>query len=293
MNKFENEYRDLIQEDMPDLWDRIEAGLVEKPVVQEGTVGQREEETKLKKNVVSRTNRPHIYKFVKYAGVAVAACILFVLVMPTALGMLATGGASESAKSAQNDMAAVEAPAAAMPESAMESAKMEAPAMEGAVMEAAPTEGAAPMEDAIEEGVREEAEITEGIAEPSAGKTEAKASKKVSLEDGTILENLQVNILEIENMNYHTIYRACVEVDETGTFQTGDVIEFISTDVVAQENESNKGTLTGGIDANNTATQAGGDNAGSCGTGDIMIGETITVTLSYDADADISLHLIQ
>ena len=106
MKNFENEYRSLVQDDMPDLWDRIEAGLVEKAVVQKDVVVRQEEmkleenqqEVKIQENkqqevvtkeaVVSRNNRTNLYKFMRYAGVAVAACILFVLVMPTALGAL-------------------------------------------------------------------------------------------------------------------------------------------------------------------------------------------------------------
>ena len=208
MKNFENEYRNLVQDDMPDLWDRIEAGLVEKKVVQKAVVvGQEEIELKenlqeakpqenkqqevvTKEEVVSRNNRTNLYKFIRYAGVAVAACILFVLVMPTALGMLTTGGSSESAKMAE-DAAAPEAPAA-MAEGAMESAKMEATPEEPA-MQAAPTEGAAateevaPMEGAasMEDGVGKETELAEGVA-GAATNEEAKAT--TNTEAGTIVE---------------------------------------------------------------------------------------------------------
>lgn len=208
MKNFENEYRNLVQDDMPDLWDRIEAGLVEKVVQKDVVVPQEDmkleenqQEVKIQENkqqevvtkeaVVSRNNRTNLYKFMRYAGVAVAACILFVLVMPTALGMLTTGGSSESAKMAE-DAAAPEAPAAMMPENAMESVKMEAAPMEEAKMEAAPTEGATPMED----GVGKETELAEGVA-GAATNEEAKAT--TNAEAGTIVEKRSEYVVFQEN----------------------------------------------------------------------------------------------
>ncbi len=207
MKNFENEYRSLVQDDMPDLWDRIEAGLVEKRVPQDMAVEQKEKTQQesirqevrlnevnqlrvdLKENTTARNGKNNIYRFVKYAGVAVAACLLFVLVMPTAMGMLATGGSSESAKMAED------AAPAAMAEGAMESAKMEA-APEEPAMQVAPTEGAAtteevtPMEGAapMEDGVREETELAEGVAGVVINE-EAKAT--TNTEAGTIAEKRQ------------------------------------------------------------------------------------------------------
>lgn len=44
MEKFEKEYRQMIQEDMPDLWGRIEAGLKEKELKKEAVAGTEKQE---------------------------------------------------------------------------------------------------------------------------------------------------------------------------------------------------------------------------------------------------------
>lgn len=262
MKNFENEYRNLVQDDMPNLWDRIEAGLVEKVVQKDGVVPQEEmkleenqqevkaQESKVQENkvqenkqqevvtkeeVVSRNNRTNLYKFIRYAGVAVAACLLFVLVMPTALGMLTTGGSSESAKMAE-DAAAPEAPAAMMAENAMESVKMEAAPMEEAKEEAELTEGAAAMEEVapmegaapMEDGVCEETDLAGGATEAAINEeakttnAEVETSVVKRSEDVVFLENTGITLIA-DNITPTGLTIKCTQSGgrPTGELQTG------------------------------------------------------------------------
>ena len=89
MKNFENEYTEMMQEEMPDLWGRIEAGLTEK---QPQTVTDITKEKMPAKKSVSR-------RFLKYSGLA-AACLCMAIILPMLVYTHAAKSASEEVNSA-------------------------------------------------------------------------------------------------------------------------------------------------------------------------------------------------
>lgn len=190
MKSFENEYREMIQEEMPDLWGRIEAGLVEKqPVTQENETEEKEDLEQNKKIIM--------YKILKYSGLA-AACICGVIVLPAMLLLNRGGSYSEQAETACTEAVTEETFTAEM---LMEETTAEEAAAEEVPAEMADTEKAAVMEEVLDE-----------------------------MTDGAILSELTVRISEVETLKYHTIYKAVVVEDGNGVFQPEEVIEFLATD---------------------------------------------------------------
>lgn len=239
MKNFENEYKELIQEDMPDLWDRIEAGLVEKKPAVEQTVEPME--------TVAERKRPiSIHKLVRYAGLA-AACLCVVILTPVII-MVTSGGAGDCASSTMEMATATDKSVnmeAAQPESALEVES--APEIPSGMVEGSIANDVAPMEG-----------MTESALSENSGST-VMAPTTVILEDGTTITDMQLCILSAEELNYHTVYRALVESDASGNFQTGDVLEFLASNDIQV----------------------------------FAVGESYTVTLTYEADAQIPLHLTQ
>ena len=233
MENFEKEYRKMIQEEMPDLWNRIEAGLPEK-----------------KKK--TRTG-----KVLRYSGLA-AACLCGVILIP-AMMFLLTGNKSEqtdraAGESAAENMAAVEESAeegmAAVEESAAESV---------AAVEESAEEGMA----AVGESAAESMAVVEKSAEENTGGTgihagAAEDEAEILLSDGTVIEKIQVKILGKSQMKYHSVYRAEVEKDGSGSLRQGQEIRFIAADGAE---------------------------------GDMETGEAYTVSLIYNAGAEIPFSL--
>lgn len=136
---FEKEYKELAQSKLPDLWDRIEAGLCEKkPVSVPITINEEaiNNETTIKK---ADSNKVLVF-FRRYQTVA-AALLCVIILVPAFLLMRQVGGGigfsnSEEAKdAAPAEMmyaAAEEAPAAEAP-AAEENAVAEAPVAEKAM----------------------------------------------------------------------------------------------------------------------------------------------------------------
>lgn len=94
--RLEDEYRQMVNEQVPDLWNRIEAGLKEKnsPPV---TV------TETKKN----TKKKVIFRILPWAGGVVAAAVIFILVVPALLSM--TGKQKSATYTAENAVSPVPA----------------------------------------------------------------------------------------------------------------------------------------------------------------------------------------
>lgn len=230
---FEQAYKELAQNEVPDLWNRIEAGLSEK-----STSRKTEEQRKMKK----------LY-FRQYAGIA-AAVVCAVLIAPAVLLLSSQRTKSEGITCAP-EMAA---------ESIAEEAEAEA-AAEEAVYETTEEAEAESMYDMAETPAEESDYGTESasgsIADESRGqedatgemenKTEQKendkmeeleadrqqVSKKLQAEDGAILEHVRVQVLE-EGKNVDggrdtegmgILYRAAVKEDASGNFAQGEEIE--------------------------------------------------------------------
>lgn len=214
MKSFENEYREMIQEEMPDLWGRIEAGLVEKQSVTQENETQEKEDLEQNKKII-------MYKILKYSGLA-AACICGVIVLPAMLLLNRGGSYSEQAETACTEAVTEETLTAEMP--VEEAAAEEVPA------EMADTEKAAVMEEVLDEMTDEEKAVATEEAPAEIAVMEGAQEEKEEMTDGAILSELTVRISEVETLKYHTIYKAVVVEDGNGVFQPEEVIEFLATD---------------------------------------------------------------
>lgn len=221
MEKFEKEYRQMIQEEMPDLWERIEERIEEKIG---DRVGDRIEDKNWRKEN-GRWNRmvsaqrtglenaaggKHIRqkKAWRYMGVA-AACLGGVILVPAALSLFRAGfsgsgyGNAYSTAPRSADMTASESTAG-------ESTEMGTGMAGGESV----TVDMAPMESASEMTAEEKAESET----PIAG----------SIPDRTILPLVKVKVLEITEMQYHAVYLVKVERDGSGWLAEGEEIRFLS-----------------------------------------------------------------
>lgn len=214
---FEKEYLELINEEIPDLWDRIEAGLGER------TAPEIEKTNKVKPVIVWK----------KYAGLA-AAVLCVAIVIPVFVMIRQVG------KSASFE-AATEAPAEA-------GQTMEECVAEDAVAaeeESAEAASVMTMEDGADnrgEALREAEKIYDAASMPevscaAAGaedlKDEAWAERK---EEAFLLENVTVQVTEEKNVdagkedkkegsNGGMVYTAIVVSDPSGTFPDDEQIE--------------------------------------------------------------------
>lgn len=207
MKSFEKEYRKMLQEELPDLWNRIEEGVAEREkrifgredfgrmAQEEGGdsfFGQREPWTMRRKS-----------SWQKYSLLA-AACLCMAVAIPVLYGGLAGDGAFEATTSAPKEEPAFSEEAAPAEESgAVDSAK--APALAG-------TEEAADMAA----GDREEGGYLSSAAEEDAP----------GLADGTVVIDVEINILEMSQMKYHTVCRASV-TDGNGVLSAGEELEIL------------------------------------------------------------------
>lgn len=197
---FEKAYRELAQTEVPDLWDRIEAGLTEKsaPVnalnIEKSALEEKAaEQEKINREFKSETEKKeqkkknHIVVFLKRYSTAVAAIVCVAILIPaiSLIGSFGVGG-SKSAESESMSLPAAEAPAE-MAEGMMEETLTEEAATEEAPAEMAEECAAeeAPAE-MIEEYAAEEApaQVTGEYAAEEAPleKEEMKAEEAVTTE---------------------------------------------------------------------------------------------------------------
>ena len=221
MNKdFEQAYRELAQSEIPDLWDRIEAGLSEK------STPEKEQEKKQEKK--------RIY-FGRYAGMA-AAVLCAALIVPAVLFV----GQREGKGGYTTEMNA-----ACAPEDAGESGWEEALSEEEGdrfVESAADTDAmqdstagameyAADLEQSKESSRQSNKEKTEM---ESADESENEMVRKLTeLEDGAVLERVTIDVtkdvIEIDDWEsvkeMGIVQTAIVRKDESGFFEEGEEIE--------------------------------------------------------------------
>lgn len=63
----------------------------------------------------------------------------------------------------------------------------------------------------------------------NAAASEAKAAEALVPEDGTVVPDIEVTILEVSQMKYHVLYRAAV-MDGNGVFAGGEELEILAED---------------------------------------------------------------
>ena len=242
---FKNEYLELVNEEIPDLWDRIEAGLREK------TVPETEKKNKI---------NPVIFRK-RYAGLA-AAVLCAAVVIPAFMftrGMNKSASfesaAEAPAEAAQvTEECAVEEAAEAVCDTAEDVYDEISESGAGGIEE---TTGQETMENEgaaadVPEAVSEEAaleDLDEGIG---ADKTESAfrkeetiseaASKRQDKGEALILENVTVQVTAVNNTDAKetdqgehsmegVLYQAIVVDDPSGTFSVDEQIEiFVPAD---------------------------------------------------------------
>ncbi len=241
MEKFEKEYRQMIQEDMPDLWGRIEAGLKEKELKKEAVAGTEKQEGVTWQQEERSQEVQETYKRWSAAGwrryavtAAAVVCVLFMI--PAVLSSI-------SLKSDMGGNSSSEAP--------VEAEGMYGPETDGAAYDTAMPEdtasGSSGPEDKawenMESGAGEEAaesaegkmnaaaagetgtENTGGKAESADGEGE---SEGLDIEDGTVIGQVHIRVLETTDMQYHTVYHVTVEQDDSGLLTEGAKLSILS-----------------------------------------------------------------
>ena len=242
MNKnFEQAYKELAQNEVPDLWDRIEAGLKEKSApakkdIQEEKYTQKMEEYKVQSPVKSGI-RPVIKILKRYSALA-AAAVCAAVVIPAALFLGRNGNLSGSNWEAipEENMAAAEEKSeagrkmAVAGETAGTGADAAAPeetleTEEGAILEetvetaeeAAPEESMETAEEAAPEEVVGEAEkAVENAEEGAAGTTEDTARSTAGLKE----EMKQSSKEEKESAQGTVFTHVVIEVKDTAKGKT-------------------------------------------------------------------------
>ena len=233
---FEKEYIALTEVEVPDLWDRIEAGLTpksaQKPNTNEASL------TEFQKEVVSENKSENkkisapLYFMKKYKTVlAAAVCVIVILPAAVLLGQMGMGGVKEECAPA--DMAAAETveytitTEAAAEEGAVEESAVEESAVYEVAAEEMPAEATEDMyaEDTVQNQVLESAEAAPVEAEElkdevedmkesaEAKKAQAAMREEVAeeesravteyldTEDGTVLSKVTVRLFAIEEVN--------------------------------------------------------------------------------------------
>ncbi len=215
---FEDEYKQLAQDDFPDLWDRIEAGLSEKTV---------ESAPAPKIKTVS---------FRKYAGL-IAACLCAAVVIPAAVNIGKSNKSMEdTAYNSATTEAAGDMAAPASEEAAPVSEEAAADMGEMADMEEALTIEA---EKAVEEAVAEESQAADDALKTDktelAVNKQSGAESKKTLTDGTVIKDVALEITAVKEENGETVYSAIVQEDISGQLMQGEDITFTKGLYVEEE----------------------------------------------------------
>lgn len=166
MNKdFEKAYKELAKIEVPDLWDRIEAGLTEKSAPGEGSVTIDKSNEKERINAEKTSKKPQVILFVKRYSSLAAAVLCAVIIVPALIIMKQAG----ISKSSSSGSAAAAEEAFDTTESADEAAEQ--------TEEAAQT-GAADMETGVSEAETQTCEAAADESWEDDGTEESAAEEK-------------------------------------------------------------------------------------------------------------------
>lgn len=234
---FEQAYKELAQNEIPDLWDRIEAGLREKSTPEKAN-------DKLRK-----AKKAYWMPYAKTA--AAVLCVALTIPAAILLGQSEKGYSTQATTDAES--AAEEAGGAVMEESIEEAvpeeSRDEIPKQQ---MQAAGVAEEEAEEEAADTGGMENADIMEDREESSLLETKremssasdasdrnmkadllSSAKKEKSVEDGRIIENIKVQITAVifdqsyGTDNAGTVYTAVICKDESGFFEEGEEIQIL------------------------------------------------------------------
>lgn len=218
---FEQEFKELKQSEIPDLWNRIEAGLSERPM----TV-------------------PHVTKKIAWRrwGTLAAACLGVAIILPALTFFLRNNGersgtSAEDTTAAPSTAAAPADTAAAEEWDAEDAAAADDVGMNGeaytGMTESASVEPAEAAEeetaDMTTDGVvSEDTDAENGPRTPTQGKEMEKSDLYAAIKEGQVLEGIVLQITKAENTNAGVSYQAVVvQADADGILANGITIEII------------------------------------------------------------------
>lgn len=212
MNKnFENEYKNMILTDIPDLWDRIEAGLPEQNGQEQKQTNQEHAKTTPQKENISyidsTTKKRRTHNNVRYGG-WIAAAICLAIVIPAVMVGARVGRLGQHSESAMDDRNAMEADGAHEAENSVD----EAPAyVEQSVAET----------DSFEASQKQDTEAIGAMNESEAVLTGTGPLKEL------IISNVQVVIqsVTVTQQGEAITYEAVVEQSRWENLPVGSVIE--------------------------------------------------------------------
>ncbi len=226
---FELEYRELKQNETPDLWNRIEAGLSEKKIA----TAPLENESKsidIERFAVKKQTSW------KRWGLLAAACLCVVIIFPAVMITLTGSHKSNSSSSSGADSAAstdlmesytsTDAAASAEPAEAFDTASDNVAAEEGKA-EPEYTESTAADAGSSMAGGNE----TAAMEDTEASEEEEEEAAAPEITDGQILEGVVVQILQVDETEEETVYQAVVlEADTDAVMESSMQIELICDD---------------------------------------------------------------
>lgn len=223
---FELEYRELKQNETPDLWNRIEAGLSEKKIA----TAPLENESKsidIERFVVKKQT-PW-----KRWGLLAAACLCVVIIFPVVMAGLIGSSKSNSRNSSGADTSAstelMEADTTSNYAPAFDTAPAEA-AEEGKA-ESEYTESSADNSEIADAGSMAGGSETAAMDEAEASEEAESEAAMPELTDGQVLEGAVVQILQVDETGKETVYQAVVvEADTDAVMESGMRIELICND---------------------------------------------------------------
>lgn len=226
---FEQAYRELAESEVPDLWDRIEAGLESKSTPKKTAVAKK------------RRRKPRWAYMNRYSGIA-AAAVCVAVVIPAALFLFRGGlnkgalGGAEVTEGIDTAAAADEAlEFAADKEESCEAAPEEMDTGAGAVEEVMEDKAAAEMTDNSQmadgtENLKKESQSSEK-QEFAMQEAETERADALVQEDaeGTVFEHVEIKVAEIENDFERedgsfpgTYYTVTVQKDGSGGLKEGE-----------------------------------------------------------------------
>lgn len=221
---FELEYRELKQNETPDLWNRIEAGLSEKKIA--ALPLENENKSIDIERFTVKKQTPW-----KRWGLLAAACLCVVIIFPAVMIVLTSSYKGSSSGRADTS-------------ASTELMEADTTSDSAASFNTAPTEAAE--EGKAESGYTESAAANGGAADAGslAGGSETAASEDTEtseeaeteavmpeLTDGQILEGAVVQILHVDETGEETVYQAIVlETDTDAMMENGMQIELICND---------------------------------------------------------------
>lgn len=237
---FEQEFKELKQSEIPDLWNRIEAGLSERPMTAPHVTD----------SMVSGIHTTQIEQYAQTKkitwrkwGALAAACFCAAFILPALTFLIRNGGGrsgittADTTAAPSTDTAAPADMAAAEEWEADDAVAADDAGMNGEAYTGMTEDASVEPAEAAEEetadmttdgAVSEDTDAESGSRTPTQGKEMEKSDLYASLADGQVLEGIVLQITKAENTNAGVIYQAVVvQADADGILADDITIEII------------------------------------------------------------------